>query len=98
MPFVYRAAPGDLITHTLSSPSSKLIQHVYRVVSVQLGGTNQEGVVELAPISGAQPHVDEHGMINPYIPHCMFDQMVRAGIVECDQRECWFQSFSFSIS
>ena len=71
----------DLIAHTINS--KKGYQRLYRIVSIQLGGLKQEGAVELKPVDNAQHDIDGLGEINSYIPHMMFEQMVRTGILEC---------------
>lgn len=78
-PDKYLARVDDLLLHV-----NRLgVQHLYRVVSIQLGGEDQEGVVEVASVNHESSVVDNHGKINSYIPHLMFADMVDQVILEC---------------
>ncbi len=84
-PQQYMAQVDDLIVHTLREDTA--VQLIYRVVSIQLGAINESGVVEIAPLDHKCGDVYDLGRINHYIPHVMFDQMVRHGILQCVWRK-----------
>jgi hypothetical protein len=74
----YIAQPGDLILHTYDQGGA---QHIYRVTAIYLGELDQEGVVELEPVSHKAPS-KEVKPVAIMVPHVMFDKMVRAGCVQ----------------
>lgn len=82
----YQARVHDILIHTFYV-SGSIMQRIYRVVSIQLGGERQEGAVELEPLNHSKHDVYDYGAINSYVPHLLLDQMVQTEILECVWRK-----------
>ena len=81
----YCAHVDDLLVYTFQCGG--LYQYVYRVVSAQYGGENQEGAIQLTPLGHERSDVSGLGQIDAYIPPLLLEKMVKVGILECVWRK-----------
>lgn len=66
----------DILVHTFTLPS----QRIYRVGAIRLGGTDEEGHVELEPLG----YTSDMPLC---VPHLMLDHMLKSGIVKLAWRK-----------